>query len=51
MNAGLIAREGTVVAEIVADAPARISFDRPSGLALADLNVGAATITASDCWC
>ena len=47
MNAGLIAREGTV-AEIVADAPARITFDRAPGLALADLNVGAATITVSD---
>ncbi|MFT3862332.1 ABC transporter ATP-binding protein [Micropruina sp.] len=47
MHAGLIARQGTV-AEIVADAPARISFDRPTDLVLADLNVGLAHITASD---
>lgn len=47
MHGGVIAREGTL-ADIVADAPARISFDRPSGLALTDLDLGAARITASD---
>ena len=47
MHGGLIAREGTR-AEIVADTPARISFVRPSGLALADLDVPGARVTASD---
>ena len=46
-HGGVIARAGTL-ADIVADAPARISFDRPSGLALTDLDLGAARITASD---
>ena len=47
MHAGLIAREGTL-AEIVADAPARITFVRPPGLALSDLDAGPARITASE---
>lgn len=47
MHDGVIAREGTL-AEIVADAPARITFARPAGLALSDLDAGAARVTASD---
>ena len=47
MHEGLVAVEGTL-AEIVADAPARISFVRPSGLSLADLSVPGASVTASD---
>lgn len=47
MHAGVIAREGTL-AEIVADAPARITFTRPVGPALSDLGVGPARVTASD---
>jgi ABC-2 type transport system ATP-binding protein len=47
MHAGLIAREGTL-AEIVADAPARISFARPATLALPDLNAPGARIVAAD---
>lgn len=45
MHAGTIVREGTR-AQIVADAPARISFSRPTDLALADLRVPGASVTA-----
>ena len=47
MHDGLVATEGTL-AEIVAGAPARISFVRPSTLALTDLDVPGASVTASD---
>ncbi len=47
MHAGLIAREGTLT-EIVADAPARIAFVRPSSLALSDLDVPGATVTVDE---
>ncbi|MFT3888840.1 MAG: ABC transporter ATP-binding protein [Arachnia sp.] len=47
MHRGLIAREGTL-AEIVTDAPARISFARPASLSLSDLTVPGATVTARD---
>ncbi|MEZ5088180.1 MAG: ABC transporter ATP-binding protein, partial [Tessaracoccus sp.] len=47
MHRGLIAREGTL-AEIVADAPARISFARPTSLELSELEVPGARVTASD---
>ncbi len=47
MHAGLIAREGTL-AEIVADAPARISFARPATLALPDLDAPGVRIVADD---
>ncbi|WP_432560538.1 ABC transporter ATP-binding protein [Granulicoccus sp. GXG6511] len=47
MHDGLIAREGTL-ADIVAEAPARISFLRPECLALADLYLPDTTITLTD---
>ncbi|MDF1488216.1 ABC transporter ATP-binding protein [Tessaracoccus caeni] len=47
MHRGLIAREGSL-AEIVAESPARISFARPSSLALSDLTVPGANITVDD---
>ena len=47
MHDGLVATEGTL-AEIVAGAPARISFVRPSTLALTDLDVPGASVSASD---
>ncbi|MFT4294876.1 MAG: ABC transporter ATP-binding protein [Micropruina sp.] len=47
MHQGVIAREGTL-AEMVADAPARISFARPAGLSLSDLDAAGARVTASD---
>ena len=43
MHAGCIAREGTL-ADIVADAPARITFAPPARLALSDLDVPGATV-------
>lgn len=47
MHEGVVAAEGTL-ADIVADAPARISFVRPPGLSLTDLDVPGASVTASD---
>ena len=47
MHDGLVAIEGTL-AEIVAGAPARISFLRPPGLSLAELHLPGADLTASE---
>lgn len=47
MHRDLIARDGTL-AEIVADAPANISFARPESLSLTDLTLPGATINADD---
>lgn len=47
MHEGVVATEGTL-ADIVAGAPARISFARPSELSLTDLDVPGASVTASD---
>jgi ABC-2 type transport system ATP-binding protein len=47
MHDGLIVREGTL-ADIVAEAPSRISFVRPADLALADLDLPETTVTLTD---
>ncbi|MDO5683444.1 MAG: ABC transporter ATP-binding protein [Propionibacteriaceae bacterium] len=47
MHAGVIAKEGTL-ADLVGQAPARISFLRPASLALADLDVPSAQMSVSD---
>ena len=47
MHAGRIAREGTL-ADIVADAPARITFAPPASLALSDLALPGATVTVGE---
>ena len=47
MHDGVVALEGTL-AEIVAGAPARITFLRPPSLPLADLDVPGASVIASD---
>ncbi|MDO5533478.1 MAG: ABC transporter ATP-binding protein [Propionibacteriaceae bacterium] len=46
MHEGVIAREGTL-ADIVADAPSRITFTRPEGLDLGALEVPGARVDAS----
>lgn len=47
MHGGRIAREGTLT-QIVADSPSLISFDRPSTLDLAELDVPGARVEVSD---